>query len=116
MLAWVFLRRSESIRVLQAARRVYKKHVKDKFPFSKEFIASFSAANPQVPENYKNFYAQLEGAQGTLQHRDFDEGFDESLFAKSLIASLADIAPGQDAADRYHKFMIGTLESLLQNS
>ena len=91
-------------------RRVYKKDVKEKFPFSKEFIARFSTENPHVLENYKNFYAQIEGAEGTLKHTDFDEEFDEVLFAKTLIDSLADIVPGRESADEYHKFMMGTLE------
>ena len=78
--------------------------MKEKFPFSKEFIARFSTENPHVLENYKKFYAQIEGAEGTLKHTDFDEEFDEVLFAKTLIDSLADIVPGRESADEYHKF------------
>ncbi len=104
-------RNSPLVRTLKdGSRRVYKKDVKEKFPFSKEFIARFSAANPQVLKNYKRLYAELEGAKGTLEHTDFEEEFDERTFAISLISTLGNIAPGQDAADEYHKFMIGTLE------
>ena len=104
-------RNSPLVRILKnGSRRVYKRDVKEKFPFSKEFIAKFSEANPYVLENYKTFYAQVKGAEGTLKHTDFDEEFDEVLFAKSLMSSLAEIAPGRERADAYHKFMIGTLE------
>jgi hypothetical protein len=59
---------------------------------------------------YKRFYAQLEGAQGPLRHQDFDEEFDEAAFARALAAVLPTIPPGNDDADRYHKFIMGALE------
>ncbi len=102
---------SPLVRTLKSgARKVYKKDLKEKFPFSKEFIARFSENNPQVLKNYKELYSKVEGAKGTLRHTDFDEEFDEYIFAETLIATLDEIPPGRDAADEYHKFMIGALE------
>ena len=102
---------SSLVKVLKNGNRVvYKKDLKKKFPFSKEFIARFSENNPQVLSAYKKLHTKLETQQGTLKNSDFDEELDESVFANALIISLADIAPGSDTADKYHSFMIGTLE------
>jgi len=52
----------------------------------------------------------LEGAQGPLRHEDFDEHFDEAIFARALAATLPTIPPGNADADRYHTFIVGALE------
>jgi hypothetical protein len=106
------LRGSSLVRVLGngARRPPYKKTLKEKFPFSKDFIARFSEANPEVLQSYKRFYSQIEGARGTLRNRDFDEELDESLFAQALKARLQDIELGSRAADEYHSLIVGALE------
>ena len=102
---------SSLVRTLKNGTRVvYKRDLKSKFPFSKEFLAMFTAANPDVLQNYKRIYSELDGAKGTLKHSDFDEEYDEEIFANALILSLSNIPPGGDAADRYHSFMVGTLQ------
>ena len=104
-------RNSSLVRTLRdGSPIVYKKDVREKFPFSKDFIARFSEAHPQVLQDYKMFYAQIKGAKGTLQHDDFDEEFDEGAFSKALAESLINIPPGSSTAEEYHSFMIGTLE------
>jgi hypothetical protein len=105
-------RGSSLIRVLKSGERrpPSKKTLKGKFPFSKDFLAEFSAANIEVLAQYKKFYAEIEGAKGPLRHEDFDEHFDEAAFAMALTAALRQIPPGNDAADRYHSFMVGALE------
>jgi hypothetical protein len=72
--------------------------------------ARFCEANPKVLQGYKRLYSQIEGARGTLRNRDFDEEFDESLFAQALKERLHDIPPWSGAADEYHTFIVGTLE------
>src|SRR3984893_15589703 len=107
------LRRGSSlVRVLVSGSRrpPYKKTLIEKFPFSKDFVARFSAANPKVLQGYKRLYSQIEGARGTLRNRDFDEEFDESLFAQALKERLHDIPLGSGAADEYHTFIVGALE------
>lgn len=105
-------RGSSLVRVLASGqhRPPTKKALKERFPFSKEFLATFSEANPQVLQQYKHLYAELEGARGPLRHQDFDDQFDESAFAQALAAALPTIPAGSDDATRYHKFIMGALE------
>lgn len=107
-----YKRGSSLVRVLKSGekRPPFKKVLREKFPFSKDFLARFSESNPEVLERYKTFYSKIEGAKGSLRNRDFDENFDELLFAKALQHQLQDILPGSEEADRYHTFMVGTLE------
>lgn len=107
-----FERSSPLVRVLRNGERrpPHKKALKEKFPFSKDFVARFSEANPDVLESYKKLYAQIEGAKGVLPHTAFDEDFDESAFASALIAALRQISPGYDSASAFHKLMVGILE------
>jgi hypothetical protein len=93
-------------------RRVFKKDVKERYPFSKDFLAAFSENNPEVLRAYKEFYKNLPGAQGVLSEEDLDEEFNETAFAQALIAGLRAIPAGTDAADQYHSFMSGALEFL----
>lgn len=105
-------RGSPFVRVLKNGERrpPTKKSLKERFPFSKEFLARFSEENQEVLQNYKNFYAKIDGAQGPLRHEDFEEQFDEAVFADALSASLRNIPAGSANADRYHSFIIGALE------
>lgn len=107
-----FERRSPLVRVLASGERrpPTKKTLKEHFPFSKDFVARFSEAHPNVLENYKRLYAQIDGARGPLRHQDFDDDFDEAVFARALAATLPEILPGNTDADRYHKFIMGALE------
>lgn len=105
-------RGSPLVRVLANGERrpPSKKALKERFPFSKEFVTRFSEANPDVLERYKRFYAELEGARGPLRHEDFDEDFDEAVFASALAETLPAIASGNADANRYHRFIMGALE------
>ena len=105
-------RGSPFVRVLKSGERrpPTKESLKDRFPFSKDFLARFSEANQEVLERYKHFYETLEGAKGPLRHEDFDEHFDEAIFARALAAVLPTIPPGNPDADRYHTFIVGALE------
>ncbi len=107
-----FERGSSLVRVLKSGehRPPHKKAVREKFPFSKDFIARFSEANPRVLKGYRELYSKIEGARGTLKNEDFDEEFDESVFAKALIEQLRSVPPGSAAADEFHSLMVGTLE------
>jgi hypothetical protein len=107
-----FQRGSPLVRVLKNGERrpPFKKRLKEKFPFSKDFIARFSEANPEVLKGYKDFFSKIEGARGTLDNNDFDEDFDEAIFSKFLIEQLQGIEAGKEAADKYHSFIVGALE------
>lgn len=105
-------RGSPFVRVLKGGDRrpPTKKSLKERFPYSKDFLARFSEANQEVLTRYKHFYATLEGAKGSLRHEDFDEHFDEAAFANALAAVLPTIPPGNADADRYHSFIVGAIE------
>lgn len=105
-------RRSPLVRVLASGERrpPTKKTLKERFPYSKDFLARFSEDHPEVLEAYKRFYAEIEGARGSLRHQDFDDDFDEAIFSKALATALPNIPPGNADADRYHTFIMGALE------
>ncbi|NBC32915.1 MAG: hypothetical protein GVY13_09600 [Alphaproteobacteria bacterium] len=107
-----FARGSPLVRVLASGERrpPTKKTLKEHFLFSKEFVASFSEAHPDVLKAYKRFYAEIEGAGGPLRHQDFDDGFDEAVFSKALAAALPNIPSGNADAGKYHTFIMGALE------
>jgi hypothetical protein len=105
-----FRRESPFVRVLRsgARRPPTKKSLKERFPFSKEFVARFSQEHPDVLEGYKRFYERIEA--GPLRHQDFDNEFDEGVFARALAVALPNILPGNAEANRYHSFVMGALE------
>lgn len=107
-----FERGSSLVRLLKSGERrpPHKKAVREKFPFSKDFIARFSEANPKVLKGYRELYSKIEGTRGALNNEDFDEAFDETIFAKALIEQLKQIPPGNATADAFHSLMVGTLE------
>jgi hypothetical protein len=95
--------------VLKSGRlKVNKKDVKARHPFVKDDLADFVSKHPEVLEKYKD----LKGARGPLGPEDLDRDFDERAFAEALIKALKMIAPGPDAANEYHSFMIGVLSFL----
>ncbi len=105
-------RGSSLVRVLKSGERrpPHKTALRRKFPFTKDFLARFSEANPEVLDRYKQLYRSLPGSAGALSHDDFDDQFEESIFAKAVIDRLRVIPPGDEAASDYHKFMVGALE------
>ncbi|MCA3444933.1 MAG: hypothetical protein INF52_16500 [Rhodobacter sp.] len=107
-----FERRSPLVRVLANGepRPPTKKALREHFPFSKDFVARFVEAHPDVLEGYKRLYSQIEGAKGPLRHEDFDSTFDEAIFASALGAALPAIPSGSASAGRYHTFILGALE------
>lgn len=97
------------VRVLKSGdRRVYKTDLERAHPFSKDFLADFTRNHPEVLALYK----QLAENETSLRNRDFDEGFDESVFAQALKNRLAQIPRGMDDAAEYHSFMYGLLTFL----
>ncbi len=105
---------SPLVRVLKSGDRrpPSKKSLRANFPFSKDFLARFTQQNKEVLEHYKNMYSRIEGARGTLEHRDFDEEFNEEIFARALIVRLTNIPTGNAHADSFHSLIVGTLEFL----
>lgn len=95
------------VKVLQNGRRIVtKKDLKERYPFSKEFLYQFTRHHPDVLEQYK----KIKGAQGTPPPAILDTDFDEAAFCEALSQSLRAIPSGSDDASAFHNLMIGTLE------
>ena len=103
---------SSLVRTLRngASAPPFKRDIKEKFPFSKDFLARFSEEKPEVLREYKEFYRNLPSARGVLSHHDFEDDFEEAAFAQALIRRLRDIPTGSEHANAYHRVIVGTLE------
>jgi hypothetical protein len=95
-------------------KKVLKKDLHAKYQFSKNFLADFATATPEVLNRYKDFYRNLPGGLGALTDEDildrFNENFDPKAFAEALKAELRAIPAGSEHANTYHRFMIGLFE------
>jgi hypothetical protein len=112
-------RGSALVQTIQSSgrKKVLKKDLRSKYEFSKDFLARFAEATPDVLRRYKEFYRDLPGGLGALSDNEilgrFDENFDPRAFARALVEELRAIGRGGDHATTYHRFMIGVLEFLL---
>lgn len=97
-----------SLASVMRRRTVTKKDVKQRHPFSKESLAEFALNHPDVLTRYKRLAAKSR----PLASEDFDETFDERVFANAVSETLRTIPPGRDDASRYHKLIIGILSFL----
>jgi len=66
--------------------------------------------NQEVLESYKRLHRKLEETSSVIRHEDFDENFDESIFAEAIIERLQSIPPGADSAEAFHSLIVGALE------
>jgi len=89
--------------------RVFKKDVKEAFPFAKEFLFEFSKKNPKVLQDFRLAMAKLEQYD---RSSDVDDPSVESDIADALEAVLKRIETGNAAAGQYHSLMVGILEFL----
>ncbi|WKW51010.1 hypothetical protein [Rhodomicrobium lacus] len=105
-------RGSSLVRTLRNGTKAppFKKDLRKKFPFSKDFLARFSQENPEVLKIYKDFYRNLPGAQGVLSHDEFQNDFEEAEFAQAMMQRLQEIPFGSKDASAYHKVILGVLE------
>ena len=85
---------------------VSKEKLKERYPIDKEFLANFSADNPQVLAMYKN---QM-GIPVPISNEEIDHDHDERRFAAALKHGLAEINPGNAEATRFHKFVLGAFQ------
>ena len=100
------------VQVLKSGRRrVTKKALMKEYPLSKEFLAEFSKTHPVVFVRYKR---QLKNASRAIENEEIEQHQPEpkSIDFVALTAELQSIPPGNDAASRYHSFIIGALEAI----
>lgn len=111
------IRGSNLVHLLKNGKqKVYKKELKPKNPFSKDFLARFSSENPSVLDSYKKMYKDLPDADGAPKNSELDKGFNEAVFCQAVIKSLQQMPSGNDNATAYHRLIIGVLEYLFYPS
>ena len=103
---------SALVTVLKSGKRkVYKNKLEKKYPLSKEFLFEFSEKHPEVLQRYKESLSskprslvdeQIEKRQPEPRKIDF----------LNLVRILESIPTGNNAASKYHQFIIGALESI----
>ncbi len=106
-----FERGSSLVRTLKSGERrpPFKKDLKEKFPFTKDFLAGSQRLIPKCWQPTR-FYQKLRGVDGVLSHEDFEDQFEEAAFAEAVCERLQGIPPGDKSAAQYHTFIVGALE------
>lgn len=87
-------------------RFVAKKDLKERHPYSKEFLADFSRRNPTVLRNFKDRTKTV-----SLNNNDISDINIRDL-CQSLISDLNDIQSGTENATKFHRLITGILELL----
>lgn len=85
-------------------RFVTKKSLKEKHPFSKEFIADFSRRNPDVLNNFRK-----RTKTHSLKNNEITD-ININDLCQSLIADLQGLQAGTDNATQFHRLVTGILE------
>jgi len=85
-------------------RYVTKKELRERHPFSKDFIADFTNRNPQVLQNFKN-----QTNTDSLTNQEISD-VDINNLKNHLINELRRINTGSQEANTYHKLITGILE------
>jgi hypothetical protein len=96
--------------------RVYKKNLKEHYPLSKEFLYEFSQENPEVLEHYKKYLREVDPGPPYDEAIEATQSDPKSIEWEKLIADLDTIPFGNEAADQYHRFILGALESVFYPS
>jgi hypothetical protein len=97
------------VEVLQNRKRVVtKKDLATRFPFSKNFLAQFTAEHPEVLADYK---ANL-GLPPEISNEELEEGFNAREFARLLREKIMEIPSGNDAAQAFNTLVLGIFEFL----
>jgi hypothetical protein len=91
--------------------RVTKKKLKERYPFSRDFLYDFTKRNPQVLSKYKS---TLRTQSSALEDRLIENKQRNPKTFKSdlLINELKSIAAGNDNATKYHHFIIRALQAI----
>lgn len=94
-------------------RYVTKRSIEeDSAPLSKDFLAKFTQAHPEVFAQFKEQAAKSEPVVSNEELTDDDLG----EIIDYLIASLVSTPKGSDAATRYHRLAVGILELIFYPS
>ncbi|MDH7444801.1 hypothetical protein [Aquimarina sp. 2201CG14-23] len=83
---------------------VTKKDLKEKYPFSKDFLADFTNRNPLVLQQFKG-----QTSTSSLTNKELTE-LDIPALIGSLKTKLTSIPPGTASATDYHRTITGIIE------
>ena len=99
-------------------KKSLKEHVA---PYSKEYLATFTASHPDIFEDFKNWArlnsptitdGEIARAQGEDPSQEIDSD-DTTAVCQYLIQKLRAIGPGNAQASAYHRVCVSILEFLL---
>jgi len=100
---------SSLVQTIKGRKKVFKGDVRAASPKSKSMIADIVYAHPELLDLYKEIAKQ----QRSLV--DFDDNSDRPTIT-AVCAALADayanVPPGRDSADQYHRLILGSLTAL----
>jgi len=103
---------SSLVTLLKSGRRkVFKKDLRTEYPCTKENLFEFSKEHPEVLDEYKK---SLVGKTRPLEDESIEERQPDPrpVDVLKLVGELRSIRPGKAAADAYHDFVLGALESI----
>jgi hypothetical protein len=103
------------VEVLQNHRiRVTKKRLREKYPYSRDFIYDFTKKHPQVLTNYKS---TLRTKSTILDDEQIEnkQKHSKPLNIDKLINELNSIKLGNDDASKYHNFMVRVLQVIFSS-
>jgi hypothetical protein len=96
-------------------RKVFKKDLKKRYPFNKEFLFNFTQEHPEVLRSYKDKASQtsnpLRDEAMELAHAESRE-----IDHRKLIAELDAIPTGAQHATAFHNFILGALQAVFYPS
>lgn len=105
------------VRTLKSGKkRVFRKDLKKKYPFNKDFLLKFSEDHPEVLRAYKE---QAQQGSKPLRDEDIEETHDDffrEIDHRKLATELQGINMGAQAASTYHNFIFGVLQSIFYPS
>jgi hypothetical protein len=100
------------VKVLKTGvKKIYRKDLKEKHPFTPEQIYEFSQKHPEILKHYKSTLpAQVKPISDLdIEWRQQDQ---RSLEITDLESQLGAIKPGRDGANAYHNLIQGVLSSI----
>ncbi len=98
---------SSLVQVIKGKQKLLKKDVRDAHPRSKQYVAEFAAAHPEVLNLYKSI-ASRHGAMTTFN----DDQPSLTSVCNRLIPIFSEIKAGREGASDYHKLVMGVLTAL----
>ena len=89
---------------------VTKKSLKERIPYSKEYLAEFTQSHPEIFKDFKQYAASQMHA---LTDNEITGGLSRIVVADYLLKRLPEIPAGSSDATAYHRYVTGVLEMLL---